>query len=234
MTRPLEHEISHRPDFALLRVRLRPHQEILVEPTAMATMTSGVTLRSGIRGSLRAALGRAFGGEHLLINTFSGGPGGGELTLAPGPAGDLVHYALRGQSLYLQRGAFVACQEEVTVSGSFQGARGFFSGEGVILLRASGQGDLFFSSYGAILAIDVTEDYIVDTGYVVAFEDSLAYDVTVLPGLTVSSKLKSLLFGGEGLVCRFRGRGKVWIQTRTVNPFLAFVHPYRRRRRGPS
>ena len=62
-------------------------------------------------------------------------------------------------------------------------------------------------------------DFIVDTGYIVAFEDTLEYRVSVLPGLRAGSKIKSFLFGGEGLVCRFSGQGKVWIQTRYVHPF---------------
>ena len=67
----------------------------------------------------------------------------------------------------------------------------------------------------------------VDTGYIVAFEESLQYRVTVLPGLRKAGKLKSFFFGGEGLVCQFTGTGRVWIQTRQVSSFLSWVHPYR-------
>lgn len=234
MNTPLRHQITHRPDFAMLRVRLAPHERVLAEPKAMATMSRSITVKPGFRGGLRGTLGRVMGGEHIVVNTFSGGEHGGEVTFAPGPAGDMVHYNLRGHTVFLQRGAFVACQEGVAIGASFEGARGFFSGEGMILLRASGHGDLFFSSYGAILEIDVTEGYIVDTGYIVAFEDTLNYHISVLPGASARSRLKSLLLGGEGWVCRFSGQGKVWIQTRTVNPFLAWVHPYRPRRRSPG
>jgi len=121
----------------------------------------------------------------------------------------------------------MAHSEGVEVTGKWQGARGFFSGEGLILLKASGHGDIFFNSYGAIMEIDVKSDFIVDTGYIVAFEDTLEYRVTVLPGLRAGSKIKSFLFGGEGLVCRFSGQGKVWIQTRYVHPFLYWINPFR-------
>ena len=85
--------------------------------------------------------------------------------------------------------------EGVEVSGSWQGAKGFFSGEGLILLKATGRGDVFFNSYGAILQIDVTDQFIVDTGYIVAFEDTLQYRITVLPGLRMGGKIKSFFFG---------------------------------------
>jgi len=230
MSEPLDFEISHRPDFALLTVRLSQGQHMFAEPSAMASMDTSVTLRSGLRGGIAKTIGRAFAGENVVVNRFTADAGPGEVRFAPGPAGDMSHYRLTGNRLYLQRGAFVAHGDAVEVSASWQGARGFFSGEGMVLLQATGEGDLFFNSYGAILEVEVSGNYIVDTGYVVAFEDTLSYDVTVLPGLGVGAKIKSLLFGGEGLVCRFGGQGKVWIQTRTVNPFLTWLHPYRPQR----
>ena len=63
------------------------------------------------------------------------------------------------------------------------------------------------------MPIDVAGEFIVDTGYIVAFEDTLQYRVTVLPGLRSRGKLKSFFFGGEGLVCQFSGQGRVWVQT---------------------
>lgn len=52
------------------------------------------------------------------------------------------------------------------------------------MLRATGRGDFWFSSYGAIVEIPVAGDYVVDTGYVVAFEDTLDYQVEVMGGLS--------------------------------------------------
>lgn len=227
----LDHEITHQPDYALLRVRLQAGQVVHAEPAAMATMSTSVALKAGFRGGLGGTLGRAFGGESLIMNTFTAGPQGGEVTFAPGPAGDIVHYPLRGNRLFLQRGAYVANSEGVEVTGSWQGAKGFFSGEGMVLLQARGSGDLFFNSYGAVLPVDVTDDYYVDTGYIVAFEETLNYQVTVMPGLRPGARIKSFLFGGEGLVCRFSGQGRVWVQTRTIQPFLAWIYPYRPVRR---
>ena len=71
-------------------------------------------------------------------------------------------------------------------------------------------------------------NYVVDTDYVVAFEDTLNYNVTALSGLTPGQGLKTFLFGGEGFVCNFSGQGKLWVQTRSVTTFLRWAHPYRR------
>jgi len=230
----LEHEIVHRPDFSLLKVQLRGGQKVFAEPSAMASMDTGIRMKAGLKGGLFKSLGRAFGGESLIINTFTAEQDG-EICFAPGPMGDMHHYRLQGGSnLLIQRGSYVANGEGVEVSGKWQGFKGFFSGEGLVLLRASGEGDVFFNTYGALVEVDVQDGWFVDTGYIVAFEDTLDYRVTVLPGLGIGKKVKSFLFGGEGLVCAFSGQGKVWVQTRAVNPWLSYLWPFRPVKRGNS
>ncbi len=222
-----EYEISQRPDFALISLKLQQGQKVFAEPSAMASMTPSVTLKAGFKGGLGKTLGRALGGESMIINTFEAPDGPGEVTFAAGSPGDAAYCRLTGNTMYLQRGAFMLHSDGIDLTGKWQGAKGFFSGEGLVLLKASGTGDIFFNSYGAILQVDVTDQYIVDTGYIVAFEDTLQYNVTILPGLRAGGKLKSFFFGGEGLVCKFSGQGKVWIQTRHVHSFLSWVNPYR-------
>ncbi len=234
MPHGLDYEISQQPDFAMVNVRLKAGEQLFAEPSAMATMDPGIELKAGLKGGLKRSLGRALGGESLIMNTFTAQDGPGEVALAPGCAGDVAHHRLDGAGLLIQRGAYLAHGQDVEVTGSWQGARGFFSGEGLILLKASGNGDIFFNSYGAITAIDVKDDFrfIVDSGYIVAFEDTLTYEVSVLAGLRPGSTVKSFLFGGEGLVCRFSGTGRLWIQTRFVHPFLRWIHPFRRVQRS--
>ncbi len=124
--------------------------------------------------------------------------------------------------IYLQNSAYVASSADVTIETKWQGlVKGFFSGESLFLIRCSGKGDLWFNTYGAMIEIDVTEDYVVDTGNIVAFTDGLDYKVTSIGGY------KSLFFSGEGLVCRFSGKGKVWIQTRKADAFMSWVDPFR-------
>ena len=222
-----DYEISQRPDFALVTINLQEGQKVFAESSAMASMTPTVTLKAGFKGGLGKTIGRALGGESMIINTFTADNGSGEVTFAAGATGDAAHYSLTGNTLMLQRGAFMLHSDGVEVTGKWQGAKGFFGGEGLVLLKASGEGDIFFNSYGAILSVDVTDEYIVDTGYIVAFEDTLNYNISVLPGLRGGSKLKQLFFGGEGLVCRFSGQGRVWIQTRHVQSFLSWANPFR-------
>jgi uncharacterized protein (TIGR00266 family) len=227
----LEFDISSQPEYALLRVRLAQGQRVFAEPAAMASRDPAISLTAGLKGGLLGSMGRMFAGESLIMNTFAATQGPGEVTFAPGQAGDILHQRLSGNRLLLQRGAYLANSEGVEVSAKWEGARGFFSGQGLVLLQAKGAGDLFFNAYGAVLELDVTDDFMVDTGYVVAFDDTLRYEVSVLPGLGLGGRVKSFFFGGEGLVVRFSGQGRVWVQTRTVNPFLSWVYPYRPQRK---
>ena len=223
----LTYEISQRPDFSIVKIGLPSGGKIYSEPSAMVSMSPSVKLEAGFKGGLGKTFGRMLGGESLIINTFTAQDGPAEIMFAGGAAGDVTYHRLENSALMLQRGAYMLNTEGVEVSGKWQGAKGFFSGEGLVLLRASGTGDLFFNSYGAIMPIDVSGGFMVDTGYIVAFEESLQYKVTVLPGLRAGSKIKSFFFGGEGLVCQFSGTGRVWVQTRQVGSFLAWANPFR-------
>lgn len=216
-----DHEIECRPDFAFLTVQLPADQTLKVEASAMATMDVNVEMKTKFKGGL----GRFLTGESLFINEFTAVGGRGEIKIAPGAPGDLEHIYLEGGTIYLQNSAYVASGMGVEIESKWQGMKGFFSGESLFLIRCYGQGDLWFNTYGAMIEIDVTGNYVVDTGHIVAFTDGLQYSVHKVGGY------KSLFLSGEGLVCRFQGQGKVWIQTRKLSPFARWTFPYRRVKR---
>ena len=184
----------------------------------MATMDTHILMKTKFKGGLK----RFLTGESLFINEFKAEQGKGEITIAPGPPGDLAHVYLEDETIFLQNSSYVASSPQLNLETKWQGlVKGFFSGESLFLIRCSGTGDLWFNTYGALVEIDVTQGYVVDTGFIVAFTDGLDYSVTKLGGY------KSLFFSGEGFVCHFRGQGKVWIQTRQVSAFTSWVYPYR-------
>jgi uncharacterized protein (TIGR00266 family) len=219
--------IEHSPAYASLVFDLKPQQKVLVEASAMAAMDTCIKMESKMRGGLMKGLGRMLSGESLFINEFTAQEKPGRLYVSPGVPGDVQHYQLDGScGLIVQASGFVACDETVDIDTQFQGLKGFFSGESLFLLKATGRGSFWFSSYGAILEIPVAGSYVVDTGYVVAFEDTLQYNVEMIGGLSFKS-LKTGILGGEGLVCRFNGQGRLWIQSRNLYPLLNFLYPFR-------
>src|SRR3990172_9038637 len=108
---------------------------------------------------------------------------------------------MKGETLLLQSGAYIASSEAITLDTKWTGAKTFFAGEGAIMLRTVGEGTLIFSSYGAIHDKNLAagEKYKVDTGHIVAFSDGMGFEVKKVGGL------KSTLFSGEGLVAELTG-----------------------------
>ncbi|MGF1492322.1 MAG: TIGR00266 family protein [Microcoleaceae cyanobacterium] len=227
MSQKIAYQINHAPSYASLRLKLQPNQTAIVEAGGMAAMDTCIKMKSKMKGGLMKGIGRMLSGESLFLSEFTAMNQAGELFISPGVPGEIQHYFLEGDhSLMIQSSGFVASGPEVEINTKFQGFKGFFSGESLFLIQALGRGDLWFSSYGAILEISVDGDYIVDTGYVVAFEDSLNYKVETINGLSFRG-LKTGILGGEGLVCRFSGTGKLWIQSRNLFPMLNFLRPFR-------
>ncbi|MEW5859695.1 TIGR00266 family protein [Coleofasciculus sp. FACHB-129] len=226
MMNEIAYEIEHSPAYASLRLDLQANQTVLVESGAMAAMDTCIKMKSKVKGGLMQGIGRMLGGESLFLSEFTAEGRAGQLYVSPGVPGDIQHYYLSGNGLMVQSSGFVAANPSVEIDTKFQGFKGFFSGESLFLLRATGQGDIWFSSYGAIVEIPVAGDYVVDTGYIVAFEDSLQYNVEMLGGLSFKG-LRTGILGGEGLVCRFRGQGRLWIQSRELYALINFLNPFR-------
>lgn len=211
--------IEGQPDFAFLTVEIPAGETLKVEASAMATMDTHLRMKTRLRGGLS----RFLTGESIFLNEFTAEGGMGRIGIAPASPGDLRHVYLDHKTIYLQNTGYVASSSGVAVESKWQGlTKGFFSGESLFLLRCQGTGDLWFASYGGIIEIDVSGDYVVDTGNIVAFTDGLDYRITKVGGY------KSLFFSGEGLVCRFSGQGRVWIQTRKLGAFVRWVWPFRR------
>lgn len=222
----IAYKIEHSPAYAWVQLQLKANQSALVETSAMAAMDPWIKMKSKVKGGAMAGVGRMLAGESLFMNEFTAVGKPGELFVSPGIPGDVQHYHLSGNGLMVQSSGFVASGPDVTIDPKFQGFKGFFSGESLFLLRATGHGDLWFSSFGAILEIPVSGAYVVDTGYVVAFEETLSYAVEMLGGLWFKG-LKTGLLGGEGFVCRFRGKGRLWIQSRNLYSFINYLNPFR-------
>ena len=142
--------------------------------------------------------------------------------LAPASPGDILELDLEaGRTLMVQSSCYLASTPEVTLDTKWGGAKGFFSGTGLFLLKLTGPGRVWITSFGAMAKQDVELQYVVDTGHIVAFEETLEYRISKVGGL------KSLFFSGEGLVARFSGTGALYVQTRDPGKLASLLHPFR-------
>ena len=218
----MKFDIKYRPSYALAIVHIDPGETILAEGGAMVSMSSNISMETsagkkgdGLVGGFLKGLKRMVAGESFFQNRFTAEGGVGEVTFAPAAQGDIMTYDLSDElDLYLQSTSFLCSDDSVTTSAKWGGAKTFFGGEGLVMLKATGSGPIAFNSFGGIREIDVDGEFTVDTGHIVAFESSLTFSVRRFGG-----GWKAFIFGGEGLVCNFTGTGKLWIQTRNMNAF---------------
>ena len=217
----MEIEIVHRPSYSLAVARLTPNERIRAEAGALVSMSGGVTIETKAEGGFLKSLGRSvLGGESFFQNFFAASAQGGEVTLAPELPGDMMLIELKGQTLMIQAGSYVASENgvELTARASM---KAFMSAEGISMLEASGTGKLLVSSYGAIFErqVGAGERYIVDTSHLVAFEAGMGVVPRTVGGF------KSTLFSGEGFVVELTGPGTVYMQTRSPQALINWIIP---------
>lgn len=215
-------EIKYDPAFAIAFATLDQGESIRAEAGAMVSHTPGLTMETSTQGGLMKGLKRAVGGESFFMNTFTATQPGDQIGLAAPLPGDVAHWPLSGQTVYLQSGAYLASAMGVEVDSSWGGSKTFFSGEGLIVLKVWGTGDLLVSAYGAIHAIDLApgQSYVVDTGHMVGWSEGVTYQVSKAGG-----GWKQTLLGGEGLVCTLTGPGRIYLQTRSTTDFINWLVP---------
>lgn len=217
----MQTEILYKSSYAVASVTLEAGEQVKAEAGAMVAMSGGISIETQATGGIMKSLSRAvLGGESFFQNTFTSAGNGETIFLAPSLPGDVFVLDLNGD-MTVQSGSYLASGTGITVDSKWGGSKSFFGGEGLIMLRCSGQGQLILSSYGAIHKVEVQagQKFRIDTGHIVAFSSGLTYNVTKSGGW------KSTIFGGEGLLCEFSGQGDVYLQTRSVEAFLGWLIP---------
>jgi uncharacterized protein (TIGR00266 family) len=205
-------EFMHQPGNTAARIQLNPGETLTAEGGAMIAMSGHLGLETTTHkkgsGGVLKAIKRMFAGESFFMNHFSAGDRAGEVWLGSTLAGDMMRYELEGETLIVQSGSFVAAEHSVNMDMGWQGFKNLLSGESMFWLRLSGRGQVVLNAFGAIYPVEVDGEYIVDTGHIVAFSETLDFSLTKAGKSWLSS-----LLGGEGLVCKFKGRGTVWCQS---------------------
>ena len=224
-------EILHGPGSAAARVQLAPGECLTAEGGAMISMSGDMdiqttTMKKG-KGGILKAMKRMLAGESFFVNHYTPGHSGGEVLLSTALPGDMMTYELDNESLIVQGGSFVACEEQVDIDMSWQGFKSILADDSVFWLNLKGSGKCVVNSFGAIYPVEVDGEYIVDTGHIVAFNETLNFTLTKAGGSWATA-----IFGGEGLVCRFEGKGTVWCQSHNASSFGQTLGPQLKHRQG--
>lgn len=211
--------IENAPVFTTLSVALNQGESIRAEGGAMVSMSPGIELKSKTQGKgLGGILKSAIGGEGIFVSEFTANEAG-EVVLAGPTPGDILEIALTGNTIMAQGGAYLAgsLELELGTKGSF---KALMSGEGLFLQTIKGNGTVYLSCFGAIMhrTLASGESYVVDSGHVLAFEESVQYRVK-----KAAKGLFSTVASGEGLVAEFTGPGSLWIQSRQISNFASVI-----------
>lgn len=205
-------------------ITLDPGEAVVAEGGAMMFMQDGIKMATtldmtGQGGGLMAKLlqggKRLLSGDSFFITLF-----GNEANIrrdvafaSPFP-GKIMPIDLKQWSgrIICQKDSFLCGARGINVTVAFTkriGA-GFFGGEGFILQRIEGDGLAFLHACGTVHTMDLKPGEVlrVDTGCLVAMQDSVDYDIEMVAGV------KTAMFGGEGLfLAKLTGPGRVILQT---------------------
>ena len=216
----MKFDISGNPSYGDLTIALAPGESFWSEGGAMSRMSSHLTLQTRMVGGLLKSIFRKLaGGESLFISEYTAAQMA-FVSLTPACPGSVLHREMKGDSFYLTAGSFLACTPGMHLRTKFGGLRALLSKEGAFLIEVSGEGDLFFNAYGGVVEKSIDGEFVVDNGHVVAWEPSLTYKIGGMGGM------KQTLFSGEGLVMRFEGQGKIYLQTRQMPSLADWLGPY--------
>jgi uncharacterized protein (TIGR00266 family) len=212
-------QIKHGPAFALAIVKLDANEEISTEAGAMVSHTDGMTTDTKAEGGFFGGLKRMVAGESFFQNTWKAPEQGGEIILAPDVLGDMHVLQVGSGDILLQSGAYVASEMGIKTDARWGGSRGFFGAGSLIMLRVSGQGKVLIASFGALeeRVLAAGERYTVDTHHIVSMDASINFQIEK------SGSWKSTILGGEGLVCKLTGPGRILMQTRSDESFIHWL-----------
>ena len=215
-----EYVVSERGSFGSVLVKIGPGETFVSEAGAMFHASDNVDIdvatrnRSG-SGGLMGGVRRMLAGESFFLSTYRTRDGAaGEVALAPTLVGEVAIIECRGGRWLCAGGSFLGASQGIDLDTQFQGLRGMFSGESLSFVAASGVGELLVNAFGSVQAIEVDGKLTVDTGHVVAFQDTLDYSIDRIGGNWIQSFLAS-----EGVVLNFSGRGVVYVQSHNPDEF---------------
>ena len=228
LTRVTAHEIDYKvigSEMQFVEVELDPGESAIAEAGSMMYKDAGIEMQTifgdgstqggGFMDKLMQAGKRVLTGESLFMTVFThSGSGKGHVAFAAPYPGNILamHLTDHNGRLICQKDSFLAAAKGVSIGIHFQKKilTGLFGGEGFVMQKLEGDGWVFVHAGGTVVerTLGAYEVLHVDTGCIVAFHDSVQFDIQQVGGI------KSMLFGGEGMFfARLQGPGKVWLQS---------------------
>lgn len=221
----MKYDFSGGSAFPLVRMELAQGESVKAESGAMVAMSDGMKLTGKADGGILKGIARKFSGESFFMQHIEAEDGDGWVMLAaPMPGGIKAVDVSPGRELTVQKNGFLAATQGVTVSTKVQSlTKGILSGEGLFVVKITGEGTVFLASYGSIemLELQPGEKVLIDNGHLVAWDADMKYTIT-----KGAKSWFSAATSGEGFACRFEGPGRVMFQTRNPQALGGWIFPF--------
>lgn len=200
----MHYEILKEP-MSMLEIQLNNEEEITAEAGAMVYIKGNIEVKTAMRsggGFFKKFKVTALGGQSFFVNNYVAHEDNCFIGLTGPPIGDIVRMSINADNgLIVHSGAYIASSTGVILDTEWQGFKKGIFGNGLFMLRANGEGDLFVNAYGGIIQKDLggNEKMILDNHHLVALSENSNYRVMKFGGL------KTTMLGGEGLVTEITG-----------------------------
>jgi uncharacterized protein (TIGR00266 family) len=214
----------------VLDVQLDPNESVFSESGELSWMTASIQMTThtqmGGGGGIFGALKRVVAGGSLFMTEYRAIQYPGEVSFATKVPGHIVPVQLTpGAEYMVHRHGFLCATDQVTLGVGFQQSlgAGIFGGDGFVLQKLGGQGTAWLELSGELIVKNLAPGEVlrVHPGHVGAFQASVGFQITMVPGL------KNAIFGGDGLfLAVLQGPGQIWLQTLPISRLAHQISEY--------
>ena len=214
----------------VLEVLLDPNESVFSESGELSWMTASIQMtkhtQAGGGGGLFGVIKRVAGGGSIFMTEYRAIQYQGSVSFATRVPGHIVPVQLgQGPEYMVHRHGFLCATPQVTISVGFQQSlgAGIFGGSGFLLQKVGGVGTAWIELSGELIQKDLApgEILFVHPGHVGAFQSSVGFQITTVPGI------KNMIFGGDGIfLARMVGPGSVWLQTLPISRLAHQIGEY--------
>ena len=226
----------------VLDVQLEPNESVFSESGELSWMTASIQMTThtqmGGGGGIFGALKRVAGGGSLFMTEYRASGAAGVVSFATKVPGHIVPVEIApGNEYMVHRHGFLCATDQVTIGVGFQQSlgAGIFGGNGFLLQKVGGQGTAWLELSGELIEKKLAPGEVlrVHPGHVGAFQASVGFQITTVPGI------KNMIFGGDGIfLAVLQGPGTIWLQTlpisRLAHQIAEYLPRVESRQAGPA
>src|SRR6267154_5479535 len=214
----------------VLEFMLDPNESVISEAGELSWMSASIQMTThtqfGGGGGLFGVLKRVAGGGSIFMSEYRAIGAAGELAFATKLPGHIVPVEVApGHEYMIHRHGFLCATPQIQIGVGFQQSlgAGIFGGDGFLLQKATGQGICWLELSGELVVRDLQpgETLRVHPGHVGAFQSSVSFQITTVPGI------KNMIFGGDGIfLAALTGPGRIWLQTLPIAKLAHALQEY--------